>query len=453
MARQMASSILDTYLRRGIPTLVSLAILATVVAMVPAAQAQTLTLLHTFTGGADGGFVAPAMSGGLTRDSAGNIYGTTNYGGQTTGSCYEFGCGVVFKVSPQGVETPIYKFQSTSDGDHPEARVIFGPDGALYGTTMQGGSGSCTIGSGGCGTVFKLQPPATFCAAFSCPWRETVLYSFTSFADGAWPAADVAFDRAGNLYGTTITGGSGPCNYGSYGGCGTVFKLTPNRNGTWTKTTIYSFQGGLTDGVSPQTPLVVDPAGNLYGVTPAGAGTGCTYNNGCGTVFELTSSGSGWTETILHVFTGGSDGGYPYGGLVFDASGNLYGTTTAGPGEFGYGTLFELSPAQGGGWNFSVPFTFSSGQVDGPGELTIDAAGNFYGTGGGGEGGGGVVYRLTNSAGAWTFTTLYSFGFDNNQGFFPEGKVVLDTQGNIYGVNTQGPYPSPDVGTVWKLAP
>ena len=415
-----------------------------------AAQAQTLTVLHTFTLGPDGGFLAPAPSGGITRDSGGNLYGTTNAGGITTGHCGEVGCGVVYKVSSHGVETPIYKFQGQPDGQNPDARVIIGPDGALYGTTQQGGSGSCS--PYGCGTVFKLQPPPNFCASFECPWRETILYNFTSPPDGLYPVGDVTFDSSGNLYGTTQYGGSQNCSRGEYS-CGTIFKLTPNSNGSWTKSTIYSFQGGNNDGLEPQSPLVMDRAGNLYGTTPYGAGTGCIYGWGCGTVFELSPSGSGWTETVLHIFTGNSDGGYPYGGLIFDASGNLYGAASYGPGEFGYGTLFELTPQQGGGWNFSVPYTFTS-QAEAPGELTIDAAGNLYGGAGGGQFGGGVLYSLTNSAGDWTFTALYSFGSgEGSQAFSPEGKVVFDSQGNIYGICTQGPYPFPDAGAVWEFTP
>ncbi len=427
----------------------SAGIMGTVFFLSAIAPAQTLTVLHTFTDGADGGFLAPSMSGGITRDSGGNLYGTTNAGGITTGQCGFVGCGVVFKVSSHGVETPIYKFQGAPDGMYPDARVIIGPDGALYGTTQQGGSGSC-FGIG-CGTVFKLQPPPNFCASFECPWHETILYNFSSPADGFYPVGDVTFDSAGNLYGTTEQGGSESCSRGSYS-CGTVFKLTPNSNGTWTKTTIYAFQGGANDGMEPESPLAIDRAGNLYGATPYGVGTGCIYGFGCGTVFELTPSGSGWTETILHIFTGNSDGGYPFGGLIFDPSGNLYGAASYGPGEFGYGTLFELTPQQGGGWNFSVPYTFD-GQAEGPVDLTMDASGNLYGNAGGGEGGSGVVYRLTNSGGGWTFTSLYSFGFNNSDGFFPAGKVVLDAQGNIYGVCSEGPYPSPDAGTVWKLTP
>jgi uncharacterized repeat protein (TIGR03803 family) len=203
-------------------------------------QAQTLTVLHNFKGGADGS--DPAA--GLAQDSAGNLYGTTQYGG--TGQCNSLpptGCGVVFKLSHRGsgwLFTTLYEFGGPPDGEYPLARVIVGPDGALYGTTSQGGAGSC-LGQQGCGIVFKLQPPASFCRAFSCPRTETILYSFSSRNDGFNLTGEVAFDRSGNLYGTTANGG------GATGcvddGCGTVFELTPNGNGTWTKSTIYAFQG------------------------------------------------------------------------------------------------------------------------------------------------------------------------------------------------------------------
>lgn len=413
-----------------------------------AARAQTLTILHEFTDGADGS----GPEGGVVLDSAGNVYGTTLFGG-TGGNCGSGQCGVVFRVSRRGVESPIYTFKGPpNDGESPYDRVIFGPDGALYGTTFAGGPGSCIGGGGGCGMVFKLQPPPHFCSSFNCPWQETILYSFTSSADGLFPLAEVVFDHAGNLYGTTRSGGNGPCNYGSYSGCGTVFELTPNSNGTWTKTTLYSFQGGANDGIDPESALVIDAAGNLYGTTVFGAGTGCELDNGCGIVFQLTPSASGWTEKILHVFTDGADGGEPVGGVIFDSQGNLYGGAGTGPGEFGLGTIYELSPQQGGGWNFNVLYTLADGEADYPNQLTMNAAGNLYWSGSGGVGSG-AVGTLTYSNGTWSYTNLYSFAADGSQGFFPEGKVVLDAEGNIYGTNAAGPYPAPDAGTVWELTP
>jgi len=416
-------------------------------------EAQTVAVLHTFTGGADG--AGPVA--GLTPDAAGNLYGTTYYGGSIAGQCWEPGCGVVFKMTHRGsgwTETPIYKFQGVPDGTYPAARVILGPDGALYGTTWGGGTGSCF--NSGCGMVFKLQPSSTFCGSVSCPWRETILYSFSSFTDGANPAAEVAFDRAGNLYGTTNSGGSGPCQ----DGCGTVFKLTPNGDGTWSKSTAYSFQGGANDGIGPNSALVFDSAGNLYGTTYSGGTYDCYLGGtGCGTVFELTPSGSGWAETVLHIFTDGTDGGYPTG-LVFDREGNLYGAASTGPyvepGEFGSGTIFELIPGQSGQWTFTVPYTFPNigDGAEYPNAPVLDASGNIYGTGTrGGIFSWGAGYKLTLSNGGWNYATIGSFNFQGASGGLPQGAPVVDAQGNLYGVCEGGPYPSPDAGTVWEVTP
>ena len=449
MAKDQAitAAIFNVNLRVRTAGLVSFAALAAILTIVPVAQAQTFTLLHTFMGPPDG--ASPAS--GLAADAAGNLYGTTEYGGNTM-HC-DFSCGTVYRVARSGsgwITSTIYKFMDGADGANPIGRVIFGPDGALYGTTTMGGSGSCEIGSQGCGTVFKLQPPATYCHSFVCPWRETILYSFTGGADGEYPAAEVTFDQEGNLYGTTGAGGTGPCNYGSYGGCGTVFRLTHNPDGTWSKSTLYSFQGGSSDGISPAA-LVLDPAGNIYGT--AGGGLPCVNGGDCGVVFELTPSASGWTETLLHIFTDGADGAYPASGLILDNQGNLWDATSSGPGEFGVGTIFELTPAQGG-WNFTTQYTFINGTVNGANAVTMDSAGNIYGSSfGGGANGTGVVYELTRTNGGWSYSAIFSFPGDGSDGFFPEGNVLLDSQGNIYGTASHGPYPSPDVGTVWKVTP
>ena len=339
--------------------------------------------------------------------------------------CFDEGCGVVFKMTRVGsgwIETPVYSFGSLPDGQGPESRVIFGPDGALYGTTYQGGANAC------CGTVFKLQPPAHSCASVSCPWRETILYSFTSLADGAYPVGDLVFDRSGNLYGTTAGGGTGSCQVG----CGTVFELSPNGNGAWTKTTLHSFQGGAGDGASPDSALLIDSAGNLYGTTAVGGSYYCYSKPTCGTVFEMSPSGSGWTETVLHVFTDGPDGGNP-AGLVFDSEGNLYGAASSGPGEFGAGTIFELTPYQGGGWTFTVSYTFSDIGVSFPNAPTMDAAGNIYGgSQNGGVYGTGAAYKLTRSNGGWSYATIGSFNFKARPATL-RGPVAIDAQGNVYG--------------------
>src|ERR1035441_332430 len=209
--------------------------------------------------------------------------------------------------------------------------------------------------------------------------QEKVLHNFNNNGtDGTNPRAGLIFDAAGNLYGTTENGGTN--------GVGTVFELTPTAGGGWTETVLYSFcsQANCTDGYQPWAGLIFDAAGNLYGTTVYGgtADTTCSY---CGTVFELTPNGSGgWTETVLHSFGDGTDGFYPSAGLIFDAAGNLYGTTAMG-GTYDYpwdGTVFELTPAAGGGWTEKVLYSFGGG-TDGywpEAGLIFDAAGNLYGT-------------------------------------------------------------------------
>lgn len=288
---QRTASISNINLRAATFALVCVVMFAATIMGAPAVQAQTFTVLHSFTGGADG---ANPIAG-LTEDAGGNLYGTTEYGGIFS-PCASFGCGVVYKLVRHGsnwLETPIYSFTAAPDGLNPTGRVILGPDGALYGTTTGGGTGSCPGGIG-CGTVFKLQPSPTACKSALCPWRETILYSFASQSDGEFPQAEIAFAHAGNLYGTTYLGGAGPCNDGQDIGCGTVFKLTHNTDGSWSKSTLYSFQGGTTDGEKPYAGVTLDQAGNIYGVTTVG-GMQCTDRT-CGIVFELTPSGSGWAE-------------------------------------------------------------------------------------------------------------------------------------------------------------
>jgi len=404
------------------------------------AQAQTYTVLHTLAGpdGAD-------PYAGLTQDSAGNLYGTTNYGGN--GSCGLTRCGVVYKLSRHNTGwtmTVLYSFQGQPDGQFPVDRVVIGPDGALYGTTSQGGTGSCQ-GYHGCGTVFELQPPAAFCRSFSCPWTETVLYSFGSRDDGYDPVAEVAFDRAGNLYGTTEHGGGGTNCIDD--GCGTVFQLTPNANGSWTRGTIHIFQGGTSDGSNPTAGVVVDQAGNLFGTTGTGGNGGCN-NGGCGTAFELTHGSSGWSERLLHSFTGAADGGGP-GQLTFDGSGNIWGFTDGGGDGGGGGAIFELIPLQGGGASFSVQYSFGSGQgYSNP--LALDANGNIYASAyAGGADHLGQIYSLIRSGSGWNYATLYNVGYDDNEGE-PVGTIARDAQGDIYGVILDG---GNGFGVIYQLTP
>jgi uncharacterized repeat protein (TIGR03803 family) len=274
------------------------------------------TVLYSFKGGSDGG--VPVA--GLIMDAAGNVYGTTQNGG-SGGGC-SFGCGTVFKLDTAGNETVLHSFTgSPGDGGRPVAGLIMDTAGNLYGTTAEGGSGTCTVINGipvsGCGTVFKLDPAG----------NETVLHSFAGGSDGIQALAALIMDQAGNLYGTTELGGS----FGS----GTVFKLDPSGN----ETVLHTFTGG-NDGAAPLfAGLIMDTAGNLYGTTQNGGGSSnCAV--GCGTVFKLDTSGN---ETVLHSFTGSpGDGARPPAGLIMDKTGNLYGTTNGG-GASGFGTVFKLT--------------------------------------------------------------------------------------------------------------
>ena len=371
------------------------------------AQAQTFTILHNFAGGADGS----QPTAGLSMDRAGNLYGTAAYDGNESGNCSRFdGCGTVYKLARKNSSWlfyTLYKF-SGPDGQNPQARVIIGPDGNLYGTTIAGGAANA-------GTVFRLQPPATACKAYSCPWTETVLYSFQGGSDGANPQyGDLTFDQAGNIYGTTPYGGSS--------NIGVVYELSPT-NGSWTETILHTFDGS--DGYQPYAGVIFDGAGNLYGTTSSGGG------GGNGNVYKLTHSGSGWVVSTIHdfAFPGGA-----YGGLISDSSGNLYGITFFNP------QVYELSPFNGG-WTYSVLFNFGGyGAVAAP---TMDAAGNLYGTI---VLGSNEVFRLTASGGHWTLT-----GFNGSAGEEPFCNMVLDTSGNLYGTaSVGGAY---DGGVVFEITP
>jgi len=377
-------------------------------------QAQTFHVLHSFSGFGDGG----QPTAGLTLDRAGNLYGTTEFGAISN-------AGTVFKLSHAGsgwVVSTLYAFRDGSDGGNPSGRVVFGPDGGLYGTTSEGGLFSNT------GTVFELRPPATVCHSVSCPWTHTVLYRFGGGGDGYAPGfEDLVFDRTGNVYGTTTDGGLPGCL------CGDVFQLTPS-GGTWTESILYRFAGG-DDGSTPYSGVIFDSAGNLYGSTFEGGA------NGEGTVFELSPSGAGWTETTLTDFSGGS--GFPLGGLTFDAQGNLFGT-----GFFFGGTVFELQPS-GGSWSFSQIAVFDGNE--GPsGALTFDNAGNIYGSNAsGGPSDDGFVFKLTPSPNGWTVTHLHDFNGDD--GYSPMGNVVIDGSGNLYGTTLGGG--TNGQGVAWEITP
>ena len=293
----------------------------------------------------------------------------------------------------------LHSFVPSPAGFGSTANLIQDSAGNLYGTTQ-------TDGIYGLGTVFRLEPLA------NGKWQESVIHSFAGGDDdGSTPVGGLVFDAAGNLYGTTVLGGTGVCQYGN--DCGTVFKLSPRQGGRWTESILYDFQPPP-DGSSPIGNLVIDSKGNLFGVTEYG-GTG-EGGGGGGVVFELAPDSQGqWTETIIHTFEGGNDGALPLAGLVFDQRGNLYGTTS-GESSIGAGTVFELTPEQNGTWAHSVLYNFDAYNASTQSSLVFDSAGNLYGTGLSGPGVGcggygcGFVFELTSDSNAgWTYNTLYVF--------------------------------------------
>jgi len=373
-------------------------------------RAQTTSVLHTFSG-PDGEY----PYGTLTMDRAGNLYGTTLFGGS---GCGTEGCGTVFKLTHKNsgwILTRLYSFTGGHDGEYPMSGVTIGPDGSLYGTTSAGGGGPCTAppsGGGGCGTVFNLRPPATACGSVNCLWTETVLHRFAGGSDGAYPGfGNVIFDQTGDLYGTTegdVAGNNA-----------IVFELT-HSSGGWTKSLVYNFANEFVG-----SGVIFDAAGNLYGTTGGGG-------IGWGSVYKLSPSGVGWTETTLYAFQNHGDGYDPLGGVVFDQAGNLFGTTFNDGGR-----VYELSPSNGG-WTYSSLYFFDGyeGSFSAP---TVDSAGNVYGTMSPLPG---TVFELVRSNGSQEIN-LYSPEL-------PVGGVVLDANGNIYGTDAQG---GDGRGTIFEITP
>ncbi|HEY5047971.1 MAG TPA: choice-of-anchor tandem repeat GloVer-containing protein [Rhizomicrobium sp.] len=413
--------------------------LATFLPLAGAQAASSEKVLYEFKGQSDGDF----PSGVLIADGAGNFYGTAGYGGDL--SCKNnnrngSGCGVIFKLTPTGTESVLHAFTGLPDGSGPAGGLIADSAGNFYGTTANGGIGEESFCKTGCGTVFRLTPGG----------KEKVLYAFTAGTDGYGPVGGVIVDSAGNLYGTTIDGGSNEhCGSDSFG-CGTVFKLTAGG----TESLLHVFMGGSqSDGAFPAGRLISDSSGNLYGTTGAGGSTdSCgTAWEGCGTVFKLTPDG---TETLLHAFAGGSDGAYPAGALIEDGSGNLYGTTVAGgssdncgEGAHGCGTVFKISS----NGTETILHAFAGGS-DGAyplGALFTDSAGNLYGeTGAGGStktcklgllpkaSGCGTVFEISSTG---TETVLHVFkGSKASDGAYPGAGLIADSAGNLYGSTAGG---------------
>jgi uncharacterized repeat protein (TIGR03803 family) len=400
------------------------------IAASPVMQAQTFQVLHTFAGGLDGGFPFD-----LTTDAAGNLYGPASCCGLDYGGVYE-----LQRSGSDWLFNPLYLFDG-NDGTYPQNGVAFGPDGLLYGTTTNGGTD-------GNGVVFSLRPAAGFCRGFFCPRTETVLYNFGYSPDAAGPTGDLTFDQAGNIYGVA---GNGP------EGGGAVYELMPSGN-SWIERVLYGFPQTDGEQAHPYSGVIFDNAGNLYGTTVSGG----AHNKG--TVFQLVPGNGGWTENTLYNFQGGSDGDYPYGGLIFDRAGNIYGTTFGG-GDGGGGTVFVMTPSNGG-WTFTTIYSFVATSVcqggadrGGPlASLVMDAAGSLYAsTVCDGAYGLGSAFKLTRSGGTWAYSDLHDFcaeGRDScSDGYFPSGRLALDAAGNIYGTSWSGGHHYLAEGVAWEITP
>jgi uncharacterized repeat protein (TIGR03803 family) len=364
------------------------------------AQAQSFTTLYNFTDGSDGGL----PYAGVIQDPAGNLYGTTYYGGDS-----EFGA--VFEVSTAGTEKVLYSFSYAANAVAPLARD---KAGNIYGTTAYGGSANCYIG---CGVVFKIDSAG----------KETVLHKFTGGSDGCYPEQGLIEDTSGNLFGTTSGTGCPPSN-------GTIFKINSARKFTL----LYSFAGQPSSGAAPEFGhLKMDEFGNLYGVTTGGGAYGY------GALYKLSKGG---TLTLLHSFKGGSDGCSPFGSVARDSSGNFYGTT------FGYtcssdGTIWKVSKKG----NETILHNFAGGTSDGCNPyagVTRDSKGNLYGVAAlcGAYGSNGALYELSTGG---RLTLLHSF--DNSDGAEPIGEVLRTAKGTLFGTaNGGGTY---GAGTVWSYVP
>jgi uncharacterized repeat protein (TIGR03803 family) len=362
------------------------------------AFAQTYKVLYTFGNSAGDGFAA---YGALARDTAGNLYGTTPYGGAG-------GFGTVYRLSRDGTETILYTFRGGDDGANPVGGLKLDQSGNIFGAASNAGNASCN--KVGCGVVFEIGPDGT----------ETILHAFVGGTDGAEPDGPITLDNSGNIFGTTLNGGSTLCK-GI--GCGTVFKISPDG----TETVLYAFRGGNSDGEGPVSNLVLDRMGNFYGTTAFGGGL--CHKSGCGTVFKLAATGE---ESILQFFNG-ENGSYP-GSLVAGGNGNLYGSAGGGlkgkKCHGGCGVVFEVAKSGG----VSIVHAFSGSEGAYPAGLFVGRSGYIFGTAvEGGSKDEGTIFKLAPDG---TETTLYSFA-GGALGGFPAG-VVADKKENLYGTTMEG---------------
>jgi hypothetical protein len=412
-------------------------------------------VLHSFAGEPDGTI---PTTGELAIDAAGNLYGTTFFGGSQgcqVPNRHDSGCGIVFELSPTANdwdEHVLYRFKGRADGDAPYGSLTVLPDGRILGVTLAGGNPGClpVWGRHGCGTVFALT------RGRNGRWTKQTLHTFDG-SDGGNPASNLIVDASGNVYGTTICGGPmQPCGPGG-GGAGVFYKLTPKPGGSWTESVLFEWGIKISAGGYPDGDLTVDGAGNIYGTT-------------AGTVYEMQRLQS-WSESTLATFGDNNfaDGTSPVGGVVFDSAGNLYGATNSGGGPNcgitfaeGCGVIYMLSPpTHGGAWTESVLYDFT-GHTDGglpSGRLAFDAAGRLFGaTQNGGlascnlGNGCGVVYSIERQRSGWHEHVLHRFTNDASDGGMPACGLVQDATGHWYGTTQYGGSYSPNgLGTVFRL--
>jgi uncharacterized repeat protein (TIGR03803 family) len=369
------------------------------------AKASTTEIIYSFAGDEDGEY----LDTDIEIDLAGNLYGTSVLGG-------DFGGGTVWQLSPGAggwVHTVLYSFTGGADGGEPYKGVTIDSAGNLYGTAVTGGSGSC---EGGCGVVYELTHSGG-------TWTQTVIHAFTG-ADGSGPGSRVTLDGRGNIYGMTPTGGAD--------GLGTIYQLHPRSNGSWAFRVIHDFTGG-SDGSSGSAGRMVFRGGSLYGAATTGGA-------GYGTIFELRPTGTGgWNFRTLYEFQDAPDGSFPYGALLFDQSGHIYGTTYYG-GTVGLGSIYQLTRMAGGGWSEQILYGFQAGQ-DGNSpisNLVFDPAGNLYGTTSEGGLGSGTIFELApNGNGTWMESLPHLFGGPPD-GAFPYAGMVGDGTGIFYGATVHG---------------
>jgi len=411
--------------RRGLKLTVALA--AFLVLGVPARAAAQYKVLYTLP------YPDLGVIGSVTVDAEGNVYGATGNGGGGTGCQDQYGCGLIFELTPHSGGkwsfATVHDFTGGSDGAFPNGNLVVDASGNLWGACDGGGAQKV-------GTVFELTPGAG-------GWSETVLYNFCNRQGcPSGPQSGVTRDQSGNLYGTADE---------------VAFELSPT-SGHWKETALHKFCAKgppCNDGTDPYAGLILDAAGNLYGTTGYG-GTGCG-GDGCGTVYELSPEAGGkWKETILHRFDDSNQGAYDpgAGALFMDSSGSLFGTTELG-GKAGWGTVFRLTQSGDGPWKEAILYSFGNGPGGGfpDAGVIMDKAGNLYGTTdeGGGPNGCGVMYKLSPAAkGKWKYSVLHTFGRVGD-GCLPSGNLAIDSNGNLYGGTIFGG--TSGNGVVFELTP